>query len=102
MFDWMHTIEVTVVELIGQSPSGDPIEAAPVQLMCRIEPSIRRIRDTKGDEVVAGGFIMFPPGVRFNTGSTVEWAGRKRELIKCEPMRLASEDYETHVEGWFK
>lgn len=102
MFDWMHTKSVTVTELAGQSPSGKPIEKTPVTLSCRIEPSVRRIADSLGNEVVAGGYIMFPAGTRFAAGSTVEWERVKRTIIKIEPVFLAAEDYETHVEGWFK
>lgn len=102
MFDWMHTTEVVVSEPVSQSPSGKPIEKPPVILKCRIEPSVRKITDNTGNEVVAGGYIMFPAGTRFATGSTVEWEGVKHKLIKCEPVHLASENHETHVEGWFK
>ena len=102
MFGWMYTKEVKVIEIIGQTPTGKPIELSTVVIKCRIEPSIRRIIDESGNEVVAGGYIMFPPATRFKIGSIVEWENIKRKLIKLEPIYSALEGLETHVEGWFK
>lgn len=101
MFEWMNTTTVTVKERNGVGPSGKPIEGSTVTLKCRIEPTIKRIIDGAGIEVIAGGYIMFPAGTRFATGSFLEWEGIERRSIKIEPVFLAAENYESHVEGWF-
>lgn len=102
MFEWANTQDITVTEIASISGTGKPVEKPPVTVRGRIEPTTRRITDARGNEVIAGGFVMFPPGTRFAVGSTVEWQGQKRNLIKVEPCFMASTSIETHVEGWFK
>lgn len=96
-FSFIH--EAVIEEFKGVSGSGKPIYAEPVTMKCRIQPRIKRITDAKGNEVVAGGRIMFTAGTRLSTGTKITYESRTYELITLAPAFSMSE---SHVEGWFK
>ena len=90
---------VTIRPLVGQTGSGKPIYGEEMTVKCRIEPSTRKVIDSKGDEVIAGGFIMLSAGMRLEPDSIIFWEGNKYHLIKLSPQYTF---VESHVEGWFR
>ncbi|MBB4915094.1 hypothetical protein [Streptosporangium saharense] len=78
--DWLLRHTAVVEPFEGDSAYG-PVYGAPVTVRCLADDERRRVRDSKGDEVVSEITLYMEPGVRCPAGSQVTVNGRTTTVI---------------------
>lgn len=76
----------TVEPYQGHGAYG-PVYGAPVELVCRIEPKRRMVRNRQGQEVVSDATVFLEPGTEqtVTPESRFTWAGRTYTVLEVRP-----------------
>jgi len=82
---WLRNQKVTVKPFKGQGAYG-PVYGTEFVEWVRFEPSTRKIRDSKGEEVVTSGRGWFAPESPVKEGDLILWEGKEFEVILAIPQ----------------
>ena len=82
---WLFRQRVTLERLEGSGAYG-PVYAAPVEVLARIEPGHRLVRDRLGQEVVAMATAYLPADVAIGVDDRLTWDGRTYTVIEARAV----------------